>query len=506
MNYNADELFSFEKTEVGYAVLKYLKTNDPSVTELEIPAEYNGERVTVIDNFSFSDSEYLKRVVVPPGVRNIRGKAFLDCHSLESIELPEGLEIIEYSAFGNTALKSVRLPKSLREIGERAFRSCRELERVEFNSSPLIGASIFEGCPKLPPETVVIGLARSTDITRPLFDKRNPSIMAELVFPKAEPESDCFRPDVFRLLLKNNSFRSLNPKRVLRGIIDENKPNLLPLAEQYGMLEDEKLLKNLISYSAECRRVECTAYLLEFKNRKFGKGSEKRISGLEVDEVFAFEKTDDGYAVAEFLKKEDLRVTELRIPGKYNGEPVVRINSEAFKSAKHLKSVRLPKSLKKLGEGAFAFCDKLESVEFNSTPDFELNVFRGCPKLPPETVVMGLVRSIDITRPVLNEDIPEITASDSDAPCDCFRPDVFELLALNNCFRNCDLRNLLIRMTGEDNPKLFSIAEQYGMFEISERLKNAELLDLLIGSAIENQRSEIADYLRGLRNRNFGFD
>lgn len=453
MSYDAGELFRFENVGGGYSVAEYLKKDDPSVAELEIPEEYNGKPVVRIKFKAFMFAEHLK---------------------------------------------SVRLPKSLKEIEDSAFAFCRELERVEFNGSPIIEPYIFDGCPKLPPETIVIGLVRSTDITRPLFDKNNPSIRADIGLPRVSDA--CFRPGVFELLAKNNSFRNLSPKRVVRGIIDENRSELLPLAEQCGMLENEKLLKNLISYSAERRRVECTAYLLEYKNRKFGRGSEKRISSFEVDEVLGFEKTDDGYALAEYLKKDDLRVTRLAIPEEYNGEPIMRINSEAFMSAKHLKSVTLPKGLKEIDSGAFALCTELERVDFNSSPIIGPNVFRGCPKLSPETVVMGLVRSIDITNPVSNEDIPEITAKASDTPCDCFRPDVFELLARHNCFRGCDLERVFIEMVNRSKPELFPIAAQY------EMLENAELLDLLIGSAIEKQQSEIAAYLSELKNRKFGFD
>lgn len=258
-----DELFGFEKTEGGYSIDKYLKTNDPTITEIEIPAEYNGEPITEIAGFSHS--KYIKRVFVPPSVRSIGPGAFWKCKSLETAELSEGLEVIQSSAFEETNLKSVVLPESLMRIGEDAFMLCTELEHVEFKGSPIIEVNIFGGCQKLPPETVAMGLLRSTDITS-TFSKSYIWEIAEY----AINVPDYLRPDVFELLAKNNCFRNCD-LRDLFGIIKfEDKPELIPTAGQYGMLEDAELLDMLLSYAIESQTTEITAYLLDLKNRKFG--------------------------------------------------------------------------------------------------------------------------------------------------------------------------------------------------------------------------------------------
>lgn len=51
---------------------------------------------------------------------------------------------------------------------------------------------------------------------------------------------------------------------------DESKTELFPLAEKHGMLRREPLVDGLIEYSAEQKKPEITAYLLELKRRKFG--------------------------------------------------------------------------------------------------------------------------------------------------------------------------------------------------------------------------------------------
>lgn len=267
MSYNIEELFRFEYKDYanGYIIDEYLKPDDPSITEFELPAEFNGKPVTAVGYNSFEDSEYIKRVVFPQSVHSVYKKAFFNS-SIEEIELSENLTTISYKAFAFSELKSIRLPKSLDEIRRGAFLGCDNLERVELNSSPILENEVFCGCPKLPAETVVMGLVCSTDITCPIFiDEFSP-----LERFGAEVYSDCFRPDVFRLLAKNNCFRSCDLLNLLKQIIKENKPGLFPVAERYGMLDDAELLEELISYVIERKNVELTAYLLELKNRKFG--------------------------------------------------------------------------------------------------------------------------------------------------------------------------------------------------------------------------------------------
>ena len=47
---------------------------------------------------------------------------FAGCSSLSTIDLPEGLEVIEAGAFeGCSALASVRIPNSVKRIGRHAF-------------------------------------------------------------------------------------------------------------------------------------------------------------------------------------------------------------------------------------------------------------------------------------------------------------------------------------------------------------------------------------------------
>lgn len=218
----------------------------------------------------------------------------------------------------------------------------------------------------------------------------------------------------------------------------------------------------------------------------------------ELFECFIINNREAG--IGSFLKSGDSSVTRVEIPAKYNGLPVKSVASFAFLDCKFLREVFIPDSVEWIDAWAFQNCSELRCVRLPNHVRFELLVFQGCPKLPPETIVMGVVRSTDITRPLSNNDISEITANTLNVPCDCFRRDVFEILAKNNCFGKCDLTFLLKRIIEANKSELFPLAEEYGM------LGSEPLVECLIEYSAELQRTEITAYLLDFKNRKFGFE
>lgn len=269
---SVDELLKFikntDKKFGGYGVAEYLKKSDPTVTDIEIPAEYNGLPVTMILGGSFSSAKNIKRVSIPGSVRFVAGLAFYNCALLEAVELSEGIETIGSTSFELSGLKSVKLPKSLKKLGSYAFQFCKSLEGVEFEVEPSeFGSRVFHGCDKLPPETLVMGLVRSTDIASPVCK----ADFREMTNKFLGADCDYFRPDVFELLAKNNCFRGCNVRYLFEKMIREDMAaKLFPIAEEHGMLSSVKLLDMLISCCIERGKTEITAYLLDLKKRKFG--------------------------------------------------------------------------------------------------------------------------------------------------------------------------------------------------------------------------------------------
>ncbi|MCQ2287871.1 MAG: leucine-rich repeat protein [Muribaculaceae bacterium] len=108
----------------------------PIITDLVVPETVNfGNNtytVTGIGSFIFvpclltcenQDYTYtpLKSVTIPNTVTHIDGYAFVDCISLETVKLGEGIEKIEAAFMGCSSLKKIYLPKSLKNISSQAF-------------------------------------------------------------------------------------------------------------------------------------------------------------------------------------------------------------------------------------------------------------------------------------------------------------------------------------------------------------------------------------------------
>lgn len=122
-----------------------------------------GKDVEIMENLllgDFSsdkcDSGYynLKSVTFEKGSRLKKiGMDVFSCLSIASIDLPYGLEIIDWFAFESAQLKEIVIPDTVYEIGDCAFE-CAELERVTLPSYKgdkeiVFGSSIFGGCNNL---------------------------------------------------------------------------------------------------------------------------------------------------------------------------------------------------------------------------------------------------------------------------------------------------------------------------------------------------------------------
>lgn len=267
LSYDVEELFKFYEFGDEYAgIEEYLKKDDPTITELEIPAEYNGRRVIRIYKHSFRGSKYLKRVVIPPSVNEIYKYAFSICERLETVELSEGLKAIYDYAFCSARLKSVVLPKSLETLWHHAFFDCRELESVTFNSAPVFGDYVFVNCPKLPADKALMGLVHSCDLSKPFIKSEY-----NWAFEHYEANRLAYiRPDVLELAIKNDCFRSVDVSVLLKYLLKTANTESLNVVEECGLFKSGEHVDECIEASVRRGTTELTAYFLELKKRKFG--------------------------------------------------------------------------------------------------------------------------------------------------------------------------------------------------------------------------------------------
>ncbi len=131
-----------EKTVRAVAPGAFYKNN--ALTSIVVP--------DCIESLSgFANCENLSKVTMYPKALNIiDDRAFQNCVSLKTIELPATVNIIGERAFRNcTSLTEVVLPKSVRIVADEAFSGCTSLKEIDLSTVNSIGETAFAGCTSL---------------------------------------------------------------------------------------------------------------------------------------------------------------------------------------------------------------------------------------------------------------------------------------------------------------------------------------------------------------------
>lgn len=144
---------AFINTKINYIVLpdKLKKIEDgafcgcPLLGSLNIP-----EGVEVIEGNAFRATKLDGTLTLPSTLKKIGEWAFQSTPFTGNLTLPEGLEIIEHNAFGYCRgfYGELHLPNSLKSIGSEAFYVCSGLtgSLTIPQSITVIGPSVFNGC------------------------------------------------------------------------------------------------------------------------------------------------------------------------------------------------------------------------------------------------------------------------------------------------------------------------------------------------------------------------
>lgn len=164
--------FFYEYTKSGYYV-RFYTTSFVSEKHITIPETHNGKKIIGIRGDVFKNLRKLESVTLPDTMEVIRGHAFdndinlvsinlpnnltylgggafKNCRKLKSINIPQGIKEIHCNTFENTGIENIELPDTITNIGGSAFKDCEYLKTVKLPSSTTeIHGNTFENCVNL---------------------------------------------------------------------------------------------------------------------------------------------------------------------------------------------------------------------------------------------------------------------------------------------------------------------------------------------------------------------
>ena len=117
---------------IGYCMFREL-----NLSELYLPSS-----VTHVEGAAFLWCTSLHKIVLPNSLKVIESEVFAYCNNLTTINLPISLQKIGSCAFLNCPIETITIPENVEYIGYTAFGQCQNLKEIHIQSSPTTLTSI----------------------------------------------------------------------------------------------------------------------------------------------------------------------------------------------------------------------------------------------------------------------------------------------------------------------------------------------------------------------------
>lgn len=297
------------------------------LTNVIIPEEVTymnrTRKVTSIGESAFRGQSALTSVTIPNTVTSIGIHAFSGCWRLASITIPNSVTSIGEQAFYGSGLTSISIPNSVTSIGVQAFGSCRMLASVMIGDGvTTIEAGTFANCQNL------------SSITLP----NSVTTINSGAFKACSRLTSVTLGDNLRII-KEVSFDSCS------SLTSITIPNSVYSIGMMAFADCTSLAS--ITIGSGVRIIEDLAFR-----------DCESLSAVHVSDIAAWCKiifkgrSSNPLSIARHLYSNGNEVKDLVIP-----EGVTAINSSAFYRCANLNSLTLPKSLSKISNYAFGWCD-----------------------------------------------------------------------------------------------------------------------------------------------------
>lgn len=323
-------------------------------------------------------------------------------------------------------------------------------------------------------------------------------VMSELISEIGEGKKLCYNdrfyqyneerlydPKQLRFILDHFNQSRIPKGELMRAIIDRDNAACLAVAAEYGWLKQPKKRDEMIKYASENGKTECTAFLMDFKNRtadfaaerqKAEKKAQRELNAAHdsvtaMKQIWNFKKQNDGTLI---ITKYKGSKTEITVPVKIGKDTVTAIDKYAFSPSapgitteqaiqrRDITRITLPDTLKYIGNGAFYNIDEIPKIII---PDGVIEIgeaaFAGCASLKEITLPDSIqkigkqifYRSTALERIKLPPKIAEIP-DEAFAHCTNLKtveiPESVRKIE-KNAFYNCDSLEEIVIPNGTEN-------------------------------------------------------
>ena len=326
-----ESAFEWSQADDGIRIDKYIG----EYVYVVMPAEIDEKPVVEIGNCAFMDCKTLETINLPDGLENIHDDAFLNCEKLRIADLPDSVESMGRNVFANcVSLKRFHYPLSLTESGKGILRGCPQITSVEIPE----GVEFVSGLPCSEYIQTVTLPSTVKTITNCAF-------------------------------MECKALESINLPDGLEHLHDDVFLNCEKLTIADLPDSVQSMGRNVF---ANCVSLESFHYPLSLTES--GKGILKgcpQITSVEIPEGVEFVS---GLPCSDYIRTVTLPST------------VKTITNCAFMECKALESINLPDGLMELYDDVFLNCANLPwlYVPVNVT-SIGRNVFNGCEKITVES-------------------------------------------------------------------------------------------------------------------------
>lgn len=316
---------------------------------VDVPAAIDLLNVSSLGANCFSGNSTLEKIIFPRSLVSIGSGCFSGCKNLREAAIPNSVSLLGKGAFENcVSLEKITLSASIKSIGENTFKNCYMLDKVSvLNGVSSIENCAFENC-------YVLGR-----ITLPKTLKR----IGDRAFSGCGRLSDITLPDTLEEL-GDLAFAQTECAAV-------------PCPSGLKKVGYNPFFAAPLSYNQNLNGIYWGTWLI---------GYEDFPDGTDDEDIFIRQGTT-GIAAHVFSPENEIcspyYLRSIKIPDtvKYIGEgafsksrfaeivlpdSLLEVGDRAFQSCGYLKKVTLPKKLNRIGSMAFANCALLASV---SIPD-----------------------------------------------------------------------------------------------------------------------------------------